>query len=135
MTSTVTVEMEDVLPEALEALEDDIEQYVKEWYEDNPGQDEAADYNKLDYSGRIHELVDGAVPIYTHDIKCAWFLHKSELEEAYENAGVGDNPMDSDGMAALYFWLWEKLCEHYEDNKDDWFEQYNVVEEEEEEDG
>ena len=77
--------------------------------------------NDLDYSGRVHEIIDGAVPVYTRDIEAAWFLHASELEEAYEDAGIGNNPRENEGMTAIYFYIEQRVNEWYSENAQEIF--------------
>jgi hypothetical protein len=72
--------------------------------------------NDLDYSGQVHEIVDGSVPIYNKEIEDTWYLHGNQLEEAYENAGVGDNPRENSGMTAIYFYIHEQVAEWYHKN-------------------
>lgn len=65
-----------------------------------------------------------------------WFLYGSEFEEAYEDAGIGENPMENDGMVAVYCYIDQNVRGHYEDNKDEWFSEWqeaNPVKEDEEE--
>lgn len=52
-------------------------------------------------------------------------LYASELEEAYENAGVGDNPRENYGMAAIYFYIYEKCAEWYFENADAIFKDWD----------
>lgn len=121
-----TIEIEDTLEEhletAIEAVKDELLQYL-----DDNEPDKVPDlHNDIDYSGGFHEIIDSSVPIYTKEIKDAWYLHGSELEEAYENAGAGSNPRENDGMAAIYFWLSEKVSEWYDDHAEDLFEEWQV---------
>jgi hypothetical protein len=117
-----TIEIEDTLQDRVECAIEDVKAELLRYCEENKP-DELPDLgNDLDYSGAIHEIVDCSVPIYTHEIKTAWYLHGSDLESAYENAGVGENPMENDGMAAIYFYIHEQVCEWYSDNAEDVFE-------------
>lgn len=117
------IEIDDVLPdcvsEAIEAVEAELRSYIKE----NTPDDTPCLSNDLDYSGAIHEIVDGAVPIWTNQIEAAWFLHGSDLEQAYSNAGVGDNPRESNGMAAIYYYIYEKVSDWYGENAERIFEE------------
>ena len=79
--------------------------------------DEAPDFGDLDYSGRVHEIVDSWVPVYHSQIDGLWFLHSDQFEEAYENAGIGSNPRENDGMTAIYCYILEKVAEWYENNR------------------
>jgi hypothetical protein len=119
------VEIDDTLQEHVDSAIEQVKEALVEWLDVSDGGDFAV-YgrekdvpclsNDLDYSGRIHEIVDGSVPIYTHEIDTIWYLHKNELEEAYENAGVGENPLENNGMAAIYFYIQEKVGEWYHNN-------------------
>jgi hypothetical protein len=88
--------------------------------------------NDLDYSGAIHEIVDGSVPIYTSEIESTWYLYGSELERAYDNAGCGDNPRENDGMSAIYFYIMEQVQEWYNNNAEDIFDEWKEKKEEKE---
>ena len=62
------------------------------------------------------EIVDGCVPIYTHEIKTAFYLHSNELEEAYENYGIGDNVMENEGMmTAIFCYIDQEVNNDFED--------------------
>lgn len=120
-----TVEIEDSLSDRVDGAIEDVKAALLSYLEDNPDTDETPDLgNDLDYSGTIHEIVDGSVPIYTREIEDTWYLYASELEEAYENAGVGDNPRENNGMAAIYYYIHEKVCDWYHSNADDVFEEW-----------
>ncbi len=118
--------LQDRVDSAIAAVKSLLLDYLKENEPDelpDPG-------NDLDYSGSVHEIVDGSIPIYTHEIKSAWFLHGAELESAYEGAGAGDNPMENDGMAAIYYYIHQEVCEWYgkeaQDVFDAWKEEHDA---------
>ena len=111
------IEIEDTLPDRVESAIEDVKNELLEYLKEYP--DETPDLNKLDKAGAIHSIVDSSVPIYTHEIDTAWYLHKYELTEAYENAGVGDNPLENNGMAAIYYYIWDKMVEWYKNNAKD----------------
>jgi len=95
MKRTRTIEIEDTLPERVEQAIEAVKQELLNYLEENPNQRRTPCIsNTLDYSGTIHEIIDSAVPIYTREINDTWYLHGSELEEAYENAGLGHNPRE-----------------------------------------
>ena len=119
-----TIEVDDVLPDCVANAIEDVERELRDYLEENPDCDETPClHNDLDYRGAIHEIVDGAVPIYTAQIEAAWFLHGRELEEAYENAGVGENPRDCGGTVAIYYYIFDKVAEWYEKNAEEIFEE------------
>ena len=117
-----TIEIDDVLPDCIESAVEEVEQLLRDYIKEN-GTVKIPTLGDLDYSGAVHEIVDGAVPVYTSDIEAAWFLHGSELEEAYESAGVGTNPRENNGMAAIYFCIYEKVADWYWRNAERIFEE------------
>lgn len=118
------IEIDDTLQDrvynAIDLVRDELENYLKE---NKP--DECPDLgNDLDYSGAIHEIVDGCVPIYTSEIKDTWYLHENELVSAYEDAGVGDNPHENNGMSAIYFYIHQEVCNWYCKNAEEIFNKW-----------
>lgn len=111
-----TIEIDDVLPDCVENAIEDVECRLRDYIAENPGCDVPCLSNDLDHDGRIHEIVDGAVPIWDSQIDAAWFLYRRELEQAYENAGVGRNPRENNGMAAIYYYIHERVEEWYAKN-------------------
>jgi hypothetical protein len=111
-----TIEVDDVLPGCVESAIEEVEKLLRDYIADNGGDDVPDLAGDLDYDGRVHEIVDGAVPIYTRDIEAAWFLHGRELEKAYENAGVGGSPRENNGMAAIYYYISEAVNDWYARN-------------------
>ena len=123
--STRTVDINDTLEErasdAIEAVSDLLIEYLK----DNPDTDELPCLsNDLDYSGSVHEIIDGSVPIYTSEIEDTWYLYGSELEAAYEDSGIGDNPLENSGMVAIYCYIYEKVNEWWWDKAEDIFQDW-----------
>ena len=115
-----TIEIDDTLQErvddAIEAVKDCLIDYLT----DNPDvTDTPCINNDLDYAGTIHEIIDSAVPIYTNEIEGLWYLYKDEFVEAYDNVGFGDNPLENNGMTAIYCYLNAKVDEWYESNATD----------------
>lgn len=110
----ITIELEDTLPDRVEGAISDLREAVehamrseRERWEGDDSPDEIID--ALDLRDRIHEIADSAVPIYTREIETAWFLHGSELEQAYEDAGIGENPRENHGMSAVYFYIESRM--------------------------
>ena len=119
-----TIEVDDVLPDCVANAIEDVEARLRKYIKDTPYRDKVPCLNNdLDCSGVIHEIVDGAVPVYTAQIEAAWFLHGQELEEAYKNAGVGENPREAGGAAAIYYYIEQKVAEWYHDNAERIFEE------------
>lgn len=118
-----TVEIEDVLDERVQQVVDGVKDLLREYHKDNPSSsDSLPDLGDLDFSGEVHETIDGAVPIYNSTIRDTWYLYGDELEQAYEDAGVGDNPRENNGMAAIYYLLQERLYEWYSKEAEDFWE-------------
>ncbi|MCP3678150.1 MAG: hypothetical protein GY721_11330 [Deltaproteobacteria bacterium] len=137
------VEIEDSLDERISSAFDDVKEALLEWLDENRKGDVLDEIksglrddddievpclsNDLDYSGRVHEIVDGSVPIYTSEIEDTWYLHSQRLEEAYENAGVGENPRENNGMVAIYYAIHEGIYEQWESEAQDvcnnWYEE------------
>lgn len=123
--------LDEIVDDTIEAVKNELLNFLK----DNPNTNETPDFgNDLDYSGVIHEIVDGNVPIYISEIKDLWYLHKEELEEAYENAGVGSNPLEGNGMSAIYFYIMDQVYEWYRLSADDVFLNWKDNQEVKEED-
>ena len=115
-----TIEINDTLPEILQSAKDDTRDLAREWLDDNKDADEAPDlYNDLDHSGSFHELIDGAVPIYTAEIRALFYLYADDFEEAFGNAGIGDKDDDKWPCgwkpAAIYCYLEQEIAAWYQD--------------------
>jgi len=121
-----TIEIEDTLQERTNDAIEEVKQELLNYLQENKPDSLPCLNNDLDYSGAIHEIVDGWVPIYTKEIEDTWYLHASDLEGAYEIAGVGDNPRENDGMAAIYFYIMDKVQEWYSDNAEEVFEDWKA---------
>jgi len=123
-----TIEIDDTLDNLVECAIDEVKAELENYLNNNPDTDSVPCLNNdLDYDGAIHSIVDSSVPVYTHEIKTIWFLHGSELEEAYENAGIGNNPMENDGMSAIYCYIMDKVQEWYRDEAEEVFEKWKEV--------
>ena len=125
------IEIEDTLSERVDSAIDDVKTELENYLNENKP-DELPDFsNDLDYSGAIHEIVDGAVPIYTSEITDTWYLHSGDLESAYEDAGVGENPRENNGMAAIYYYIDQAVREWYDENAASIFEEWQAKQPEE----
>jgi len=130
------VEIEDVLDSCVESAIDKVKDLLEEYIKENDSDSLPCLNNDLDYSGSVHEVIDGCVPVYTSTIDDTWYLYKSDLIEAYENAGIGSNPMENNGMSAIYCYIQQKVGEWYNDKAEEIFDEIvknRKVEEEEEE--
>ena len=123
-----TIEIEDNLDEIIESAIDDVKTELLNYLESNPDTDETPDIgNDLDYSGAIHEIVDGSVPIYTAEIDGLFYLYGNEFERAFDDAGIGDkdgNWPSGWQAAAIYCYIDEKVHEWYSSNAEDIFDEW-----------
>lgn len=120
-----TVEIEDNLDEIIEGVKDDVKELAIQWIEENEEKPDL--YNDLDYDGSFHEIVDGAVPIYTSEINDLFYLYGNDFEEAFDNAGIGDKDDDHwpSGWkaAAIYCYIEQEVSEWFYLNIEDIFEE------------
>lgn len=128
-----TIEIEDTLDEIIESVKDDVKELIIQWIKDN---DEKPDlYNDIDYDGSFHEIVDGSVPVYTSEINDLFYLYGNEIEDAFDNAGIGDKDDEHwpSGWkaAAIYCYIEQEVSEWYNDNIDDIYDEYHKEEMEE----
>ena len=117
-----TIEIDDTLQERVDGAIEEVKEMLVDYLNDNPDsfEDEDADPPCMnDDLERVHEIIDGSVPVYYHEIDTTWYLHKNKLEEAYENAGIGDNPLENSGMVAIYCYIEQAVAEWYNDNAAD----------------
>jgi hypothetical protein len=110
------IEVDDALPGCVQRAIDQVEEALTSYCREEDPDEVPCLFNDLDAGGNIHEIIDGACPIWDAEIKAAWFLHENELESAYENAGVGDNPRHGNGTAAIYYYIHQEVSEWYEKN-------------------
>ncbi len=120
-----TIEIEDNLQEIVDGVNEEVKDELLSFLEQNPDTDETPDIgNDLDYSGRIHEIVDGSVPIYYSEIDGLYYLYGNEFDEAYGNAGIGDGSEDNHKQVAIYCYLEEQMYEWYRNNAEDIFDEW-----------
>ena len=99
-----TIEIDDTLQERVDGAIEEVKEMLVDYLNDNPDsfEDEDADPPCMnDDLERVHEIIDGSVPVYYHEIDTTWYLHKNKLEEAYENAGIGSNPLEKDRKSVV----------------------------------
>jgi len=126
-----TIEIEDSLEEIVSGAIDGVKDELESYLDQNPDTDELPDIsNDLDYSGSIHEIVDGAVPIYTNTIKDLWYLYGDEFERAFDSAGIGEKTDEGYPCgwkaAAIYCYIDQEVHKWYNEQAqeifDDWQE-------------
>lgn len=120
-----TIELNDTLQERVDSAIEDVKAALLEYLKDNPDTEKTPDWGDLDYSGTLHEIIDGAVPIYTHEIDTAFFLYGDTIETAFDNAGIGDkndeNWPNGWKAAAIYCYIEQEVQEWFSDNAEDIF--------------
>jgi len=119
------VEINDTLDERVDSAIHDVKNELSTYLDLN-APDRLPDlWNDLDYNGSIHEIVDSCVPVYHKEVEDLWYLHKNDFIEAYEDAGVGNNPMENNGTAAIYYYLQQEINSWYRDNAEEIFEDWS----------
>jgi len=85
------IEIETDLNELEGAAIDEIKRSI-EWFVSEGAIEKDAqvdDINeRLEYDGTKHEVIDGTVPIYTHQLEALFYVHKYDLMDAFEDAGI-----------------------------------------------
>lgn len=117
--------LQDRIDSAIESVKTELENYL----ESNKPDSLPCLNNDLDYSGAIHEIIDGAVPIYTKEINGLFFLYGDEFEQAFDDAGVGSRDGEwPNGWkpAAIYCYLQDKVNEWYSAESEGIFEKWKA---------
>lgn len=125
------VEIDDTLDDCVESAIDEVKDELLSYLEQNPDTEKLPCLNNdLDYSGAIHEIIDGSVPIYTKEINDIFYLHGSEVEDAFDDAGIGEKRDGQNGFpcgwkaAAIYCYIEQKVAEWYDSNAQDIFDEW-----------
>ena len=130
---TYTVEIKNDLNELVEDTRDEIKRAIA-WLVSEGEIDESMDNDSimevLEYDGTKHEIIDGAVPVYTHELEALMFVHKWTLMEAFHDAGIGTvdevlkNPdsfvLGIEGVA-VYCYIEQEVNAWIDEDLDDWF--------------
>ena len=116
-----TIEIEDTLQERVDQAIEEVRELLAEHKEEYP-EDGCPGLSELDDDGRISEIVDSNVSVYNSEIRNIWYLHSDDLEEAYENAGIGTNPRENSGMAAIYCHIEQKVNDWFGKEAEDFYE-------------
>tara|TARA_A100001515_G_C4509171_1_gene189460 strand:- start:38 stop:457 length:420 start_codon:yes stop_codon:yes gene_type:complete len=130
---TYTVEIKNDLNELVDDTIDEIKRAIA-WLVSEGEIDESMDNDSimevLEYDGTKHEIIDGAVPVYTHELEALMFVHKWTLMEAFHDAGIGTvdevlkNPdsfvLGIEGVA-VYCYIEQEVNAWIDEDLDDWF--------------
>ncbi|MHB8410304.1 MAG: hypothetical protein ACYDHY_19905 [Acidiferrobacterales bacterium] len=133
-----TVEIDDTLEERVNDAKGELRASIRQWIEKEKPENDIVlgDFIERWYQGEdgetyggdnMSEFADSSVPVYTKEIEDTWYLYGSKLEEAYNNAGLGENPRDNNGMAAIYCYISQELYESYRDIFEEELEDYRVA--------
>ncbi len=124
------IEIEDNLQDYVDDAIDEVKTELLNHLEQNPDTDSLPCLNNdLDYSGAIHEIIDGSVPIYTKEINDIFYLHGSDVEQAFDDAGIGEKK-DGEGwpmgwkVAAIYCYIEQEVAQWYNDNAQEIFDEW-----------
>lgn len=102
----ITIELDDDLEERVENAIEEAKEALINYLDQYPNEDIPG---SLDDFCDSHDIADSATPIHTRDIETAWFLHGNELERAYEDSGLGNNPRENGGQTAIYAYISQEL--------------------------
>jgi hypothetical protein len=131
--ATKIIEIEDNLDEIVSSAKDDVKEEIKNYIEENH---EKPDYSDLDYNGALHEIFDGAVPIYTGEINDLFYLYGNDFEEAFDNAGIGDKDDEHWPMgwkpAAIYCYIEQEVVNDLDEMIDELYEEWEAKQPKEE---
>ena len=122
----MTITIEDTLPKIVESACYDIKAELEAYLKDNEP-DYCPDWSDLDHSGRMHEIIDGSVPVYTGEQKDLWYIHGDEAEELFESQ-FGAESKTSEGWpmswqaAALYCLIEDRCLDWWNNNANDIFD-------------
>jgi len=126
-----TIEIDDTLENIIESACDDVKAELIRFLESNPDTEETPCLNNdLDYSGAIHEIIDGSVPIYTKEQNDLWYLYGDDFEQAFDDAGIGSK--DDKGWpmgwkpAAIYCYIDQKVHEWYRNEAGEIFAEWKA---------
>ena len=103
-----TVEIDDDLDERVEDVKSELLDNFKEYFKKNTDIDDFDQYYQAQGCDAVHDFADSSTPIYYSDIDGLYFLYGSDLDEAYNNAGIGDGKEDNHRQVAIYCYLSEK---------------------------
>jgi len=116
-----TIEIDDTLADRVESAIDDLRDALLRHCAENSC-DEAPNIDVFGY--QLHEIAYGAVPASYSELRGIWYLYEWELLASYKNAGIGNNPRENDGMAAIYCYILRQCEEWYEDNAEEVVEEF-----------
>lgn len=118
----ITIEINDSLEERVQEAISQVRDLLVDYLVDNGTESLPCLYNDLDYTGRVHEIVDSCVPIYTREIEETWFLHSRDLEDAFRDHEGDADTRQNNGTAAIYYYIESRVSKWFEENAGKIFE-------------
>lgn len=126
------IKINDTLDERLSSAKDDVKQELINYIESNDLTigDDVPSLNDLDFSGAIFEIADGAVPIYSSEIRDLWYLYSDRFASALDDAGIGTGPEEEDRQkSAIYCYMQQEIAEWYSEESEEIFNQHAALDE------
>jgi hypothetical protein len=131
-----TIEVNDTLQERVNSAIADVKDLLAQYLKDNTPDELPGMGNDLDYSGSVHEIIGSSVPVYTHEIDTIMYLHGNEVEQAFEDSGIGskdDKWPCGWKAAAIYSYIEQEVNEWYSSEAQDIFDAWQAEQEQKEE--
>ena len=130
---TYTIEIETDLSELVSSAIEETKRSIAWLLKENEIDETMDKYDiteVLEYDGTLHEIIDGSVPVYTHQLEALFFVHKWDLMEAFNDAGICtvdevlNNPdsytLGLEGVA-IYCYIEQSVNAWIHDDLEDWF--------------
>jgi hypothetical protein len=120
-----TATLTDRLPAIIDGVTDSLRDLMADYFAEHEETDFPCLHNDLDYSGAVHELIDGAVPIYNAQLaELAYFHHAEALAALHDQFGddaAAGNWPSGPFAAGLYCLIEQGVSEWYAaDGEDLW---------------
>lgn len=107
-----TIEIDDTLQENVESCQEQLLERLVEYVTDNTDVTDFDEFYQQCAADAVHEIVDSTTPIYHHEINSTYYLHGSDLDEAFDRAGISTRDECNDyAQTAIYCYLSEKTHE------------------------
>jgi len=118
---TVKIEIEDTLQDRITNAKSELVETVVDFLARNKKCTDLDDWYNGDEYGcdQITEIADSNVPVYDSEIDGLYYLYSDELEEAYENQGIGDGREENHKQVTIYCYISEQVNEIY-NSLDEW---------------
>lgn len=110
-----TLEIDDTLDERVETAKEELADAIRSELEDGKSLEKIDE----DIYDTINEIADSNTPVYTSEINDIFYLHGFEVEEAFDDAGIGEkNNKDFPcgwKAAAICCYIEAKLNDYWQD--------------------